>query len=72
MNHLIQLLCENAVFVYGPLYIELPEFEAVLWCRRAIMHRTAATTANIKIRPAIAIPMAKLRCDMQRASSGDC
>lgn len=36
------------------------------------MQRTAATTANIKIRPAIAIPMAKLRCDMQRASSGDC
>ncbi len=36
------------------------------------MHITAATTANIKIRPAMAIPMAKLRCDMQRASSGDC
>lgn len=36
------------------------------------MQRTAATTANIKIRPAMAIAIAKLRCDMQRASSGDC
>lgn len=65
-----QLLCENAVFVYGPLYMELPEFETVLRCRRAIMHKTAATTANIRIRPATAMAMANVRCDTHRASSG--
>jgi len=33
--------------------------------RRASRIKIAAITANIKTRPAIAIPMAKLRCEMQ-------
>lgn len=65
-----QLLCENAVFVYGPLYIELPEFEIVLVRLLVINIKTVAITANIKINPAMAIAMANLRCDIQIESSG--
>lgn len=52
--------------------MELPEFDTVLPRRRANMHNTAATTHNIKTRPAIDIAMAKLFCDMHSASSGLC
>lgn len=55
--------------MYGPLYMELPEFETVFVRRLAIIQRTAATTASIRIRPAIAMAMANVRCDTQRASS---
>lgn len=37
-----------------------------------MMHKTAATTQSINIKPAMEIAMAKLRCDMHNASSGLC
>lgn len=58
------------MFVYGPLYIELPELDTVLLRRRAIMHNTAATTHSIRTRPAIEMAMANVRCDTHSASSG--
>jgi len=52
--------------------MELPELDTVLVLRRAIMQSTAATTANMRMRPAMAMAMAKVRCDTHRASSRVC
>lgn len=51
--------------------MELPEFdETFLSRRRANIHKTANTTANIRIKPVIDTAMAKVLCDTQIASSG--
>lgn len=59
------------MLVYGPLYMELPEFDDTFLSRRlANMHNTANTTASIRHRPVIDTAMAKVLCDTQIASSG--
>lgn len=52
--------------------MELPEFDTLFVLLRAIMQSTAATTANINMRPATAMAMAKVRCDTHNASSSVC
>lgn len=54
-----------AVFVYGPLYTELPLEETDFLCLLISNIRAVITVKSIRISPAIAILMAKFRCEMQ-------
>lgn len=55
------------MLVYGPLYMELPVVDMSLRGLRLLVNIiiTAMMVNNMSIKPAMAMPTAKLRCDIQ-------